>query len=171
VKQHRFAPGMISGTQQLIPWRGSEAGDVIPLGHSLSQHLANLLRQNDLRPFAGLASCSAARNGRCQVTVNFTGCGIERVPCDLSAIVDAECLQYKQAGVSRNEGVEVRHPAVLPQERDSVPVEIVREPNHLAFVVNACGEAPRDSGSVPRSPIIPFCQKKPCITESPGKVE
>src|SRR6266566_637891 len=28
----RFAPGMISGTQQLIPWRGSEAGNVIPLG-------------------------------------------------------------------------------------------------------------------------------------------
>src|SRR6266851_2436362 len=32
--------------QQLIPWRGSEVGNVIPLGHSLSQQLANILGQN-----------------------------------------------------------------------------------------------------------------------------
>src|SRR5690349_19850160 len=43
--------------KQLITWRGSDAGNLIPLGHSLSQHLANVFGENNLRSLAGLASC------------------------------------------------------------------------------------------------------------------
>ena len=55
VKHHRSAPGMIQVRGKLIPWRGSKAGKVIPLCHSVSQHLANVLRQNDLWLLAGSA--------------------------------------------------------------------------------------------------------------------
>ena len=126
----------------------SEAAVRITPSQAAPKHLANVLRKNDLRALAGLASCGwrrslagdfAVTRGR-QETVNFARTRLQGTTGDLPARIDgADCLQQKQRRISRNQGVEVRHHPVLPEEGTAVPVYIERPAYHLAFAVNADG--------------------------------
>src|ERR1700693_3812261 len=48
--------GLHGQTDQLIPWRGSKAWNVIPRAQSLPKHPANIFRQSDIWSLAGLTS-------------------------------------------------------------------------------------------------------------------
>lgn len=76
-----------------------------------------------------------------QVSGEFACYLIDGLAHDLSAIIDVAGVIQKQGGARRNKGVEVRHHAVLPEERAAVGVGcITRVAYHLAFVVDATAE-------------------------------
>src|SRR5215469_13770632 len=125
-----------------------------------------MLRENDFRPLASLASCgkrgvlagAVAVTRSQQKTVNFVGTCLQGDARDLSARIVAECLDQKQGAISGNQGIEVRHHAVLPEEGTFVPVDIERPAYHLAFAVDANGctrNVPRKRAEVPHHTVLP----------------
>ncbi len=140
-----------NNSQQLFP-RHPRAGNVIPAPQPPLQHPANLLRQNHIRHFASAAwrgsrgapvGDLAVTRGS-QITVKFARICIEGQACDLPARIDAVCVDQKQGRTRGNQGVEVCHHAVLPQEGVFAPL-VRRVTDHLAFVVDAEGDAPKVS--------------------------
>src|SRR5215469_5034045 len=133
-----------------------------------------MLRENDFRPLASLASCgkrgvlagAVAVTRSQQKTVNFVGTCLQNDGRDLSARIVAECLDQKQGAISGNQGVEVRHHAVLPEEGTFVVVYIERPAYHLAFAVdgNACTRnVPRKRAEVPHHTVLPEEGVKGCV--------
>src|SRR5215472_8517386 len=133
-----------------------------------------MLRENDFRPLASLASCgkrgvlagAVAVTRSQQKTVNFVGTCLQGDARDLSARIVAECLDQKQGGISGNQGIEVRHHAVLPEEGTFVPVDIERPAYHLAFAVDANGctrNVSRKRAEVPHHTVLPEESVKGCV--------
>jgi hypothetical protein len=83
---------------------------VIPRAQSLPKHLAHILRENDLRAFASLASWgkrgalagAVAVTRGCQETVNLASAYLRGDPRDLSARIDGESFDQKQGGTTGN---------------------------------------------------------------------
>jgi len=108
----------------------------------LLKHFANIFWKNDLRAFARLASCCrratfAVTRGR-QKGVNFAGAELEGATDNLPHRIDVGCHNQEKSGTDGNEGVEVRHLTVLPEEGALVSRNAIkRRANYLAPVVDA----------------------------------
>src|SRR5260370_1599862 len=128
----------------LVLWAKCGAGNPVPMDRSLLKELANIFRESDSGAFAGAIWRSkrgalAARNRRCQETVNFTSCFIDHMAHDLPTVVNTECLLQKPGKVCRNESVEVCQDSVLPEQGDRrgfITICILREASYLSFVIN-----------------------------------
>ena len=113
-------------------------------GQSLLKQLANILWENAPRPFADGPEppCGSRQEG-----VHLARADLQGNAGDLSPIIDGpRCLQEIQRGVRRDERVEIRHHAILPEVGTFVAVYIKRSAHHLAFAVNAVAITPKVAG-------------------------
>ena|SRR5215472_8210993 len=127
-----------------------------------------MLRENDFRPLASLASCgkrgvlagAVAVTRSQQKTVNFVGTCLQGDARDLSARIVAECLDQKQGGISGNQGIEVRITPFCQRKARLFPFLSNDPPTTWPLLLMPSAKLATSPGSVPRSVITPFCQRK-----------